>query len=194
MSPGIPSILIAVVLALPLLSSDAMTAQGKGPEKMELFAARTLKDLRAPCSGLGLAWARSTADRRRAVIEFRYTDNQRNPMRGRYYFNTQYPDATVFGYEASEKEFGKQKSLLLSVLANFTILDPSAASGQPGASSPRNTATDLQMTKTVPGDRSFSLLVPKGWKLEGAKGQARGTTPGHGLAGVLPSPIFFRGT
>src|SRR4030067_1817482 len=39
MSPGIPSILFAVVLALPLLSSDAMPAQGKGPEKMELYTA-----------------------------------------------------------------------------------------------------------------------------------------------------------
>ena len=39
MSPRIPSILIAVVLALPLLSSDAMPAQGKGPEKMELYTA-----------------------------------------------------------------------------------------------------------------------------------------------------------
>src|SRR3989337_2210537 len=39
MSPGIPSILIAVVLALPLLSSDAMPAQGKSPEKMELYTA-----------------------------------------------------------------------------------------------------------------------------------------------------------
>src|SRR4030067_617281 len=190
MSPGIPSILIAVVLALPLPSPDAMPAQGKGPDKMELYTAgdntfalykppgwnvdsravengkvvtvsdskgssravvrilsmrdrhenstalvsRTLKDLRATVSGLDLAWARSTVDRRRAVIEFRYTGNRKNPMRARYYFNAQYPDATVFGYEASEKEFGKQKPLLLSVLANFTILDPSAASGPPGAS------------------------------------------------------------
>ncbi|KRT73471.1 MAG: hypothetical protein XU12_C0009G0067 [Deltaproteobacteria bacterium CSP1-8] len=249
MSPRIPSILIAVVLALPLLSSDAMPAQGKGPEKMELYTAgdntfalykppgwkvdsravengkvvtvsdpkggsravmrilsmqdrrensttlvsRTLKDLRATVSGLDLAWARSTEDRRRAVIEFRYTGNQKNPMRGRYYFNTQYPDATVFGYEATEKEFGKQKSLLLSVLANFTILDPSAASGQFGASSPRKNAPDLQMTKTVSGDRSFSLLVPKGWKLEGAKGQALCTTPGDGIAGFIASTISFWG-
>jgi len=114
-------------------------------------------------------------------------------MRGRYYFNTRYPDATVFGFEAPDKEFEKLRPLLLSVLSNFTILDPSAAAAQPGASRPRKKATDLRMTKTVSGDGSFSLLVPEGWKLEGAKGQAFCTTPGDGIAGFISSSIGFWG-
>jgi hypothetical protein len=249
MSSWIPSLLVALVCAFPLLSPDAISAQGKGPKKMELYTAgdrtfalykppgwkvdskavengkvitvtdskggsravmriltmqdrsedstalvsRTLKGLRATVAGMDLSWARSTADRRRAVIEIRYKGNRKIPMRGRYYFNTQYPYATIFGFEAPDKEFEKQKPLLLSVLANFTILDPKPASGQPGASPPHKNALDLQMTKTVSGDRSFSLLVPKGWKLEGAKGQALCTTPGDGIAGFIASTISFWG-
>jgi len=249
MSSRIPSLLVAFLLTFPLLSSDAGSAQGQGPKKMELYTAgdrtfalykppgwkvdsrtvengkavtvsdpkgnsrvvvrvltmqdlrensitlvsATLKGIRATVSGLDLAWARSTADRRRAAIEIRFTGNRKTPMRGRYYFNTQYPDATVFGFEAPDQEFEKQKPLLLSVLANFTILDPSAPAGRPDASPPRKNALDLQMTKTVSGDRSFSLLVPKGWKLEGAKGQALCTTPGDGIAGFIASTISFWG-
>jgi hypothetical protein len=157
------------------------------------LVSRTLKDYRAAVSGLELAWARSTSDRRRAVIEIRYTGNRKVPMRGRYYFNSQYPEATVFGCEASDREFENHKPLLLSVLANFTILDPSVGVGKPGVSPPRRKALDLQMAKTFSGDRSFSLLVPKGWKLEGAKGQALCATPGDGIAGFIASTISFWG-
>ncbi|MDH3382662.1 MAG: hypothetical protein OEM42_01230 [Deltaproteobacteria bacterium] len=186
----------AVTVSDPKGSSCAvmriLTMQDRREDSTPLVS-RTLKGLRATVSVLDLAWARSTEDRRRAVVEIRYTNNRKIPMRGRYYFNTQYPDATVFGYEAPEKEFEKHKPLLLSVLANFTILDPSASVGHPGASSPRKNVPDLRMTKTLSGDRSFSLLVPKGWKLEGSKGQALCTTPGDGIAGFIASTISFWG-
>ena len=145
MSSRTSSLLVALVCAFPLLSSEAIPAQGKGPNRMELYTAgdrtfalykppgwkvdsrtvengkavtvsdpkgnsrvvvrvltmqdlrensitlvsATLKGIRATVSGLDLAWARSTADRRRAVIEIRYTGNRKVTMRGRYYFNTQ---------------------------------------------------------------------------------------------------------
>ncbi len=162
-------------------------------ENSATLVSRTLKDFRATASRIDLAWARSTTDRRRAVIEIRYVSTRKIPMRGRYYFNTQYPDATVFGIEAPDKEFEKRKAALLSVLANFTILDPSAAAKRPGASAPRKKALDLQMTKTFSKDRSFSLLVPTEWKLEGAKGQVLCTTSGDGIAGFIFSTIPFFG-
>jgi len=162
-------------------------------ENSGTFVSSTLKDLRGTVSSLELAWARSTTDQRRAVVEFRYMSTRKVPIRGRYYFNTHYPDATIFGYEAPAKEFEERKPLLLSVLSNFTILDPSVAAKQPGDSTPRKKALDLRMSKTVSADRSFSLLVPEGWKMEGAKGQALCTPPGDGIAGFISTTIPFWG-
>jgi hypothetical protein len=162
-------------------------------ENSGTLVSRTLKDFRARGSGLELAWARSTKDRRRAAIEIRYAGPRNIPMKGRFHFNAQYPDATVFGYEAPERDFEKQRPLLLSVLSNFTVLDPSAAAKKPGAPIPGNDAPDLRMKKIVSRDRSFSLLVPAGWKLEGAKGQVLCTTPGDGIAGYIFATIQFWG-
>jgi len=162
-------------------------------ENSKTLVSSTLKSLRGTVSELTLAWARSTTDQRRAAIEFRYVSTRKIPIRGRYYFNTQYPDATVFGYEAPDKEFVKRKSLLLSVLSNFTILDPSVAAKQPEDSTSRKKALDLRMTKAKSADGSFSLLVPKGWKMEGAKGQVLCTTPGDGIAGFISTSIAFWG-
>ena len=114
-------------------------------------------------------------------------------MRGRYYFNAQSPEATVFGYEAPEKEFEKRRPLLLSVLSNFTILDPTAAAKGSGVATSRTTSYDLRMTNTATRDRSCSLLVPEGWTFEGAKGQVLCTTPGDGIAGFISSTIPFWG-
>jgi hypothetical protein len=162
-------------------------------EDANTLASGFLKGFRANVSGLELAWAKSTTDRRRAVIEIRYKSPRKIAMRGRYYFNAQYPEATVFGYEAPDKEFEKRRPLLLSVLSNFTILDPSAAANQPGAPPRRKKALELRMTKTATRDRSCSLLVPEGWKLEGEKGQALCTTPGDGVAGFISATIPFWG-
>ncbi len=162
-------------------------------EDSAALASRTLKGYRAAVPGLGLAWARSTTDKRRAAIEIRYRSAQGVPMRGRYYFNTRYPEATVFGIEAPAGEFEKRRPVLLSVLANFTILDPSGAAARRGVPAPRKTAIDLRLTKFVSKDGSFSLLVPKGWKVEGAKGQVLCNTPGDGIAGFISASIGFWG-
>ena len=158
-----------------------------------VLASRMMKALRPSVSGLSLVWAKSTEDRRRTVIEIRYTGARNVPVRGRYYFNSQYPDATVFGYEAPEKEIDALRPTLLSVISNFTILDPSgAAKAAPPAGSPRG-ISDLPMAEQRAGDGSFSMLVPKGWKMEGAKGQVFCVPPGDGIAGVIFAPIGFWG-
>jgi len=162
-------------------------------ENSKTLVTGTLKSLRGSASNLTLAWARTTEDKRRAAVEIRYAGARKVPIRGRYYFNTQYPDATVFGYEAPDKEFEKQKPLLLSVLSNFTILDPTIAAKRPRDSIPRKKALDLQMTKARSTDGSFSLLVPKGWRMEGAKGQVLCSTPGDGIAGFISTSIAFWG-
>lgn len=162
-------------------------------EKTTALANRMMKDLRPAVSGLSLVWAKSTEDRRRTVIEIRYTDARNVPMRGRYYFNSKYPDATVFGYEAPEKEIDALRPTLLSVISNFTILDPSGASKDaPPSVSPRG-ISDLPMAEQRAKDGSFSMLVPKGWKMEGAKGQLLCVPPGDGIAGVIFAPVGFWG-
>ncbi len=158
-----------------------------------VLASRMMKALRPAVSGLSLVWAKSTKDRRRTVIEIRYTDARNVPVRGRYYFNSQYPDATVFGYEAPEKEIDALRPTLLSVISNFTILDPSgAAKAAPPDASPRG-ISGLPLAEQGAKDGSFSMLVPKGWKMEGAKGQLLCVPPGDGIAGVIFAPVGFWG-
>ena len=157
------------------------------------LASRMMKDLRPAVSGLSLVWAKSTEDRRRTVIEIRYTDARNMPMRGRYYFNSKYPDATVFGYEAPVKEIDALRPTLLSVISNFTILDPSGASKDaPPVVSPRG-ISDLPMEEQRAKDGSFSMLIPKGWKMEGARGQLLCVPPEDGIAGVIFAPVGFWG-
>jgi hypothetical protein len=162
-------------------------------ENAAAHASRMLKGLRSTVSGLNLVWARSTKDRRRAVAEIRYTSARNVPVRGRYYFNTRYPEATVFGYEAPEKEIERLRPTLLSVLTNFTILDPSGAAKAPGSAAVAKRIIDLPMTQRSAKDGSFSMLVPKGWEMGGAKGQVLCATPGDGIAGFISSSIAFWG-
>ncbi len=157
------------------------------------LAADMMKELRPAAPDLALVWARSTEDRRRTVIEIRYTAGRNVPMRGRYYFNAQYPDATVFGYEAPEKEIEALRPTLLSVISNYTVLDPSgAAKADPPPEPPRG-ISGLPLEKRTAKDGSFSMLVPKGWKMDGAKGQLLCVPPGDGIAGVIFAPIGFWG-
>ncbi|MEW6721166.1 MAG: hypothetical protein AB1346_12010 [Thermodesulfobacteriota bacterium] len=162
-------------------------------EKAAAIASRTLKELRAGASGWTLEWARSTADRRRAVAEFRYAGARNVPMRGRYYFNAKYPDATAFGYVAPEKEIERIRPTLLSVISNFTILDPSARGKE--APPPRRAPgiAELPLEKRTAKDGSCSILAPKGWKLDAGKGQLLCVPPGDGIAGFIAAPVEFRG-
>lgn len=161
--------------------------------KTTALARRMMKDLEPTVSGLGLVWARSTDDRRRTVIEFRYADARGVPMRGRYYFNLQHPDATVFGYEAPEKDIEALRPTLLSVISNYTVLDPSGAAKAGPHPEPSRGISDLPLEKRTANDGSFSMLVPKGWKMDGAKGQLLCVPPGDGIAGVLYAPVGFWG-
>ncbi len=162
-------------------------------EKTTSIANRMMKELERNVSGLALVWAKSTNDRRRTVIEIRYTGARNVPVRGRYYFNAQYPDATVFGYEAPEKEIEALRPTLLSVISNYTVLDPSGAAKAGPPPEPSRGISDLPLEKRTANDGSFSMLVPKGWKMDGAKGQLLCVPPGDGIAGVIFAPIGFWG-
>jgi len=106
------------------------------------------------------------------------------PMRGRYYFNMQYPDATVFGYEAPEKEIDALRPTLLSVISNYTILDPSGAK----KAAPR--PVPLAASPTFPWRNRGPRTAPSPcWSRRG--GRWRGQGPGllrssrDGIAGVI---------
>ncbi|MBP2674548.1 MAG: hypothetical protein H6Q84_1388 [Deltaproteobacteria bacterium] len=161
--------------------------------KATTIASRMLKDLRPTVPGLHIEWARSTRDRGRAVVEVRFAGARNVPMRGRYYFNTKYPDATVFGYEAPEREIERLRPTLLTVMTNFTILDPAGAAKDAGPPAPPRGISGIAMAERTAKDGSFSILVPKGWKMEGAKGQVLLAPPGDGIAGFINAPVGFWG-
>jgi len=157
------------------------------------LAARMMKELRPAAPDLELVWAKSTKDRRRTVIEIRRTGARNVPMRGRYYFNAQYPDAAVFGYEAPEREIEALRPTLLSVISNYTVLDPAGAAKAGAPPAPPRGISDLPLEKRTAKDGSFSMLVPKGWKMEGGKGQVLCVPPGDGIGGVIRAPVGFWG-
>lgn len=157
------------------------------------LASRMMKERRPAAPDLALVWAKSTEDRRRTVIEFRYTGARNVPMRGRYFFIAQYPDATAFGYEAPEKEIEALRPTLLSVISNYTVLDPTGAASAASPPGPPRGISGLPLEKRTAKDGSFSMLVPKGWKMEGGKGQVLCVPPGDGIAGVLFAPVGFWG-
>jgi len=146
------------------------------------FASLTFKNVQPQKPGLKIAWARSTQDRKRTVVEFEYEQANKTRIRGRQYFIMNYPEARVFGYETEAARFEKMQPMLLSVISNFTHLDPAQFKGaekRGSAPAPLN----LQMsTRTLP-DGSASLLVPAGWGLMGQKGMTLSKAPdGAGFA------------
>jgi hypothetical protein len=155
------------------------------------FASLTLKNVRAQKPGLKVIWARSTQKRDRTVVEFEYEQSDKTLIRGRQYFIMSYPKARVFGYETEAARFDKMQPVLLSVLSNFTHLDPTQWKGtekQGSAPAPVN----LPMTTRALPDGSASLLVPSGWGLTGAKGTALSKSPDNG-AGLAFSTADFYG-
>jgi hypothetical protein len=171
------------------------TTKIKDPkERATVLASRMVKELAGSAPDLKLLWAKSTEDRRRTVMEIRYTNPRNVPVRRRCYINLRYPDATVFGYEAPEKEIDALRPTLLSVISNFTLLDPSAAAKASGASAKAPKKVEIPpMSQRTAKDGSFHILVPQGWRLEGGKGQALVSTPGDGVAGFASLSSTFWG-
>jgi hypothetical protein len=115
-------------------------------------------------------WARSTRDRRRTIVEFEYEQPDKQRIRGRQYFIMDYPEVSVFGYETEATRFDAMQPLLLSVLSNFTCLDPAQWKAIEKRSSSNRAPVNLLMTTLTLPDSSATLLVPSGWELQGAKG------------------------
>jgi len=153
------------------------------------FASQTIKNIRAYIPGLKVAWAKTTQDRRRTVVEDEYQRPDGTAIRGRQYFIMNYPEARGIGYETEAARFNELQPLLLSILANLTILDPEQFKAAPAAGpAPINLALS---PRRLP-DGSASLLVPQGWDLLGAKGAALIKSP-DGAAGFAFSKGDFLG-
>ena len=141
------------------------------PSNSVKFASLTLKNSRPWKPGMKVSWARSTRDRRRTVVEFEYEQPDKKRIRGRQYFIMDYPEVSVFGYETEVARFDTMQPVLLSVLSNFTYLDPRQWKGTEKRSN-TPAPVNLQMTTRSLPDSSASLVVPSGWGLLGAKGTA----------------------
>lgn len=151
------------------------------------LAAETLKNVGAQIPGLRIAWVRSTPDRRRTVAAIEYEKPDRTPIRGRQYFLVGFPEARVFGYEAEASRFAALQPELVSVLANFTLLDP-AQFTVPPREAPREIALQPRRLQ----DGSASLQLPAGWQMLGAKGSVLARS-GDGDTGFAFSTAGFWG-
>ncbi len=127
----------------------------------------TLRTVRAQIPGLRVTWVRTTADRRRTVVETEYEKPDRTAMRGRQYFVQAFPEARVFGYEAEASRFAAMQPELVSVLANFTVLEP-AQFRVPAAGDAGPVETPLRPRRLQDG--SATLELPVDWQMWGAKG------------------------
>jgi hypothetical protein len=132
-----------------------------------LLAARTLKNAQARTPTLRIAWARSTSDRRRTVVEVEYRRPDGTAVRGRQYFLMNFPEARVYGFETEGARFASMQPELVSVLANFTVLDPTQFKA-PAARAAG--ATDVPLQPRRLQDGSASLQLPADWQMIGAKG------------------------
>ena len=154
------------------------------------FASDTLRHVRQQIPGLRIAWVRSTQDRRRTAVEIEYTKTDATQIRGRQYFLANHPEARVYGYETEAARFGALQPVLLSVLSNFTALDPSqwkdAAGRAPVA------PVDLPLHPRRLQDGSASLLLPRDWEMIGAKGATFSKSP-DGNVGFAFSTAEFMG-
>ena len=166
-----------------------LTTGDRGNDSVR-FASDTLRRARAQMPGLRIAWVRSTQDRQRTVAEIEYSAPDTTPIRGRQYFMMNHPEARVFGYEAEAAQFAGMQPVLLSVLSNFTALDPSQwkEAGSPAPAVP----PDLPLHPRRLQDGSASLLLPRDWELVGAKGAALSKNP-DGNVGFAFSTAEFLG-
>lgn len=138
-----------------------------------------------------LLWSRSTDDRSRTVVEIRYSDKSGIMRKGRYYITARYPDATVFGYEASENSFESLQPLLITILSNLTMLNP-ATYNEVVAEDPYAPYT-FNMVGVCLGDGSASMYIPQGWRCTGEKGKIYCVSPDGGSAGFAFSTAEFIG-
>lgn len=165
-----------------------LRTEDRGNDSVQL-AAQTLRGARAQIPSLRLTSVRSTADRRRTVVEFEHDGPAGTVLRGRQYFLSNYPEARVFGYATEATRLPQLQATLVSVLANFTVLDPSQfRTAASGAAAPAEVA--LQPRRL--DDGSATLALPPGWQMIGAKGAVL-TRGGDGNSGFAFATAEFWG-
>ena len=155
------------------------------------FAGATLKNVKKQMPDLKILEAKSSRDGTRAVVKFERTGPRKILIEGRYTFNVKHPTAVVFGYEAPAEHFKEMVPILLTVIANITILDDQAYQRIITQKQEKGTLL-LPMTKTAAPDGTCSLLVPESWNLTAGKGAALCASP-DGDIGYLFSAINFVG-
>ncbi|MBI4527670.1 MAG: hypothetical protein HY695_28060 [Deltaproteobacteria bacterium] len=123
-------------------------------------------------------------------MEIEYENPEGKAIRGRQYFSLSYPEARVFGYETEAAKFSSMQPALLSVLSNFTFLDP--AQWKVAASRSRAAAPlDLALEQRTLADGSGSLLMPRNWQLLGAKGAFLAKSPDSNLGLAFSTAEFW---
>jgi hypothetical protein len=159
------------------------------------FAAATVQNVRTQVPGLQLAWAKTTNDKKRTVVETHYRNAQGVEKRSRFYFFMDYPIAKSFGYETSAAEFAKLQPTMMSILANLTFLNQTASqdtrssADTKGAS--QNRPVELPLAQQRLADGSGSMLVPQGWTLQGGKGKVLCISPDTALGFSYSTADFW---
>jgi len=155
------------------------------------FAGAILKNVKKQMPDLKILEAKSSRDGTRAVVKFQRPGPKKILIEGRYTFNVKHPTAVVFGYEAPAEHFKEMVPILLTVIANITILDEQAYQRITTQKEEKGTLL-LPMTKTAAPDGTCSLLLPEGWNLTAGRGAALCASP-DGDIGYLFSAINFVG-
>lgn len=132
------------------------------------FASRTLGNMRVQIPALKLSWARSTADKKRTVIETTVQDSG-GQRRFRGYFLMDYPTARFWGYETRAADFARLQPALLNIVTNLTLLNQSELRK---AAAQRLAPKPLPLFPRALGDGSATMQVPSGWTFQGAQGSA----------------------
>ena len=161
----------------------------RGNDSVRL-ATNTVRNVRAQIPGLRIAWVRTTPDRRRTAMEIEYEAPDRTPLRGRQYFFMNHPEARVFGYEAEKARFSELQPVLLSVLSNITLLDPTQWKEPVGGSRPAP-PLDLPLRPQSLSDGSASLMAPPDWQVVGAKGRVLARNPTGDTAFAFSTGDFW---
>lgn len=150
-------------------ASASLVSLAAGPSDDSLrLAQRSLARARQQNPQLQLDWARTTADRRRTVVETH--DRQ---WRGRAFFCLDAGTARIWSYRIPTAQFARLQPCMLTIFANLTWLNPQLAQ----AARQRTTLHQLPLHPQRLADGSASMQVPAGWSLHGSQGSTLCLSP-----------------
>jgi hypothetical protein len=113
-------------------------------------------------------------------------------MRARLYFMPNHPEARIFGYEAEASRFAARQPEMVSVLANFTLLDAKqfpAPAATPAGQVAAPIRFELQPRRLADG--SATLRLPPSWQMAGAQGRVLGASADGGTGFAFSTGEFW---